>query len=67
LLNAKLNQKIPDPPSYNTLATRGHRTTKQEDDWTCGVCNDGDYDDDDLIVICNRCDMGVHMKCYGIL
>lgn len=32
----------------------------------CGVCGDGDYEDDDLIVICGKCEMGAHMKCYGI-
>ncbi|CAG9319325.1 unnamed protein product [Blepharisma stoltei] len=39
---------------------------KCEEDWVCGVCGDGDYEDDDLIVICSRCEMGAHMKCYGI-
>ncbi|CAG9334625.1 unnamed protein product [Blepharisma stoltei] len=39
---------------------------KCEEDWVCGVCGDGDYEDDDLIVICSKCEMGAHMKCYGI-
>lgn len=40
---------------------------KDEEDYICSICNDGDYEDDDLIVICSVCEMGAHMKCYGIL
>lgn len=39
---------------------------KNEEDFICYICGDGDYEDDDLIVICSICEMGVHMKCYGI-
>jgi PHD-zinc-finger like domain/PHD-finger len=39
---------------------------KNEEDFVCSICGDGDYEDDDLIVICSKCEMGAHMKCYGI-
>ena len=36
------------------------------DDVVCVVCNDGDYEDDNLIVYCSICHITVHQKCYGI-
>ena len=36
------------------------------DDVVCVVCNDGDYEDDNLIVYCAVCHITVHQKCYGI-
>ena len=36
------------------------------DNELCNVCNDGDYDDDNLIVYCSSCGILVHQKCYGI-
>ena len=37
------------------------------DDIVCLVCNDGDYEDNDLIVYCSKCQMTVHQNCYGII
>jgi hypothetical protein len=37
------------------------------DDIVCLVCNNGDYEDDDLIVYCSTCQMTVHQRCYGIV
>jgi hypothetical protein len=37
------------------------------DDIVCVICNDGDYEDDDLIVYCSSCQMTVHQSCYGIV
>jgi hypothetical protein len=37
------------------------------DDIVCLVCNDGDYEDNDLIVYCSSCHMTVHQSCYGII
>jgi hypothetical protein len=37
------------------------------DDIVCLVCNNGDYEDDDLIVYCSLCQMTVHQRCYGII
>eukprot|EP00826_Nyctotherus_ovalis_P020439 TRINITY_DN16418_c0_g2_i5.p1 TRINITY_DN16418_c0_g2~~TRINITY_DN16418_c0_g2_i5.p1 ORF type:complete len:506 (-),score=107.70 TRINITY_DN16418_c0_g2_i5:260-1654(-) len=36
------------------------------DDVPCQACNDGDYEEDNLIVICADCGISVHQKCYGI-
>ena len=40
-----------------------------EDDERCQVCDDGSWDDDDLIVFCegDGCGIVVHQSCYGIL
>jgi hypothetical protein len=37
-----------------------------EDHIMCLVCNDGDYEEIDLIVFCSICQLGVHQSCYGI-
>jgi bromodomain and PHD finger-containing protein 1 len=37
------------------------------DDIVCLVCNDGDYEDNNLIVYCSSCQMTVHQLCYGIM
>ena len=37
------------------------------DDIVCLICNDGDYEDNDLIVYCSKCQMTVHQLCYGII
>ena len=31
------------------------------------MCNDGDYEDNDLIVYCALCQLTVHQNCYGII
>lgn len=41
-------------------------TVNEEDDIVCSVCYDGDYEDDNLIVICSTCECAYHMACYGI-
>ena len=56
-----------EEPSHNLTKTKsGLRGPKLEEDFVCKVCAEGDYEDDDLIVICSKCEMGVHMHCYGI-
>ena len=39
-----------------------------EDDALCAVCGGGDSDKDsgNEIVFCERCDVAVHQKCYGV-
>ena len=39
----------------------------ENDDIVCYVCGDGEYEDDNLILFCSKCNMTVHQKCYGIL
>ncbi len=41
--------------------------TSNPDDVVCLICNDGDYEDNDLIVYCSSCHMTVHQNCYGII
>jgi len=36
-------------------------TVNEEDDIVCSVCYDGDYEDDNLIVICSTCECAFHM------
>lgn len=38
-----------------------------DDDVTCDVCGDPDAELDNEIVFCDRCNVGVHQLCYGIL
>lgn len=32
----------------------------------CMSCYDCDYNDDDEILLCDKCDMSVHQSCYGV-
>jgi len=54
---------LPDPPALNA---RSLEPPPNEEDFTCSICGDGDYESDNLIVICAVCELGQHMKCYGI-
>jgi hypothetical protein len=51
----KVKQDVsPQENVVNPYSKCGHREPpKCEDDFVCGVCGDGDYEDDDLIVICS--------------
>ena len=42
------------------------RALKAQDDVQCQICNNGDYEDEDLIVFCGNCNVAVHQYCYGI-
>lgn len=48
------------------VVTASSRRPNPEDDFPCSICGDGDYEDDDPIVICEGCELGAHTKCYGI-
>ena len=37
-----------------------------EDDDKCGVCLELEGDDDDPIILCDGCNVGVHLGCYGL-
>ncbi|KAK9810852.1 hypothetical protein WJX73_002323 [Symbiochloris irregularis] len=47
---------------YDKLATR----QGADDDAMCAVCGGGLSLEPDLIVFCERCDVAVHQKCYGL-
>eukprot|EP00873_Tetraselmis_striata_P045152 jgi/Tetstr1/465416/TSEL_010100.t1 len=36
------------------------------DQQACAICGDGDSYDDNKILFCDACDMGVHQLCYGV-
>eukprot|EP00347_Sterkiella_histriomuscorum_P008598 403344481 len=56
-------QPIAQNPSRKTKKI--HNSAQGDDD-CCFVCGDGDYEDDNLIVYCGKCNISSHQKCYGI-
>jgi hypothetical protein len=38
----------------------------KEVDTVCNVCNEGDFDADNEILLCDGCDIAVHQQCYGV-
>lgn len=42
-------------------------TIRDEDDFVCFICNNGDIDSNQLIYECESCHVTVHQTCYGIL
>jgi Zn finger protein HypA/HybF involved in hydrogenase expression len=72
---AYFEKSFKESPLLEGKSSKGNSSmrkgVKPEDDCMCEVCGDGDYDEDDLIVICSvmskqKCDKGFHMHCYGI-
>ena len=39
---------------------------KNEEDWTCFVCNNGILEGDDFFYECEKCKISVHQYCYSI-
>lgn len=39
----------------------------EDDHIQCLVCNDGDYEETNMIVFCSICQLTVHQSCYGII
>lgn len=31
----------------------------------CDICREEDTEDEDMIVLCSKCSVGVHQSCYG--
>ena len=40
---------------------------KNDENWTCFVCNNGILEDNDIFYECEKCKISVHQNCYGIL
>lgn len=64
-----LQQQMEEEENVIDLESKGKKTcaSKSGDDIVCEVCNDGDYEDKNMIVVCSTCDLSVHQKCYGII
>ena len=41
-------------------------TLQGDDDALCAICGEGHSEPPNMIVFCERCDLGVHQKCYGV-
>jgi hypothetical protein len=64
------NLPIKNPTKTSTgiiLSRAEEERDSNPDDIVCLICNDGDYEDHDLIVYCSSCGMTVHQSCYGIV
>eukprot|EP00828_Plagiopyla_frontata_P011486 TRINITY_DN16355_c0_g1_i1.p3 TRINITY_DN16355_c0_g1~~TRINITY_DN16355_c0_g1_i1.p3 ORF type:complete len:237 (-),score=53.02 TRINITY_DN16355_c0_g1_i1:1250-1960(-) len=67
----KLQQNYQNQDNEQQASKGGTRHCNQRqlptiDDITCQICNDGDYSDDNQIVLCSKCNISVHQKCYGL-
>lgn len=60
------NEEINEKKKEIILSRSDEEKYNNPDDIVCLVCNDGDYEDNDLIVYCSKCQMTVHQNCYGI-
>lgn len=43
-----------------------YATRTEDEEALCAVCGDGLSEDPNKIVFCDRCDVAVHQRCYGI-
>ena len=50
---------------YKNMSMQKRALVNQEDA-LCVICNNGDYEDEDMIVFCGNCNVPVHQSCYGI-
>lgn len=60
----ELNNLDPNKKTFNNFMEEMKSLT--QDDIVCVICNDGDYEENDLIVYCSSCQLTVHQNCYGI-
>lgn len=60
------NEEMNEKKKEIILSRSDEEKYNNPDDIVCLVCNDGDYEDNDLIVYCSKCQMTVHQNCYGI-
>ena len=52
-------------PKGKSVPTKRVTRVVAQEDFHCIVCTSGDYEDDNLIVICEYCQNCSHQKCYG--
>jgi hypothetical protein len=55
---------VAQPEVDTSLSEKSEDTV---DDGTCVVCFDGQSPESNPIIFCDRCDLAVHQKCYGIV
>jgi hypothetical protein len=70
-LNLSCGGKIPILKSYKEeveLENKENqiREAKEEIHPTCKVCNNADYEDQDLFIFCVECNISIHASCYGV-
>lgn len=63
----KKHEEISENKKDVILSRLDEEKNHNPDDIVCLVCNDGDYEDNNLIVYCSKCQMTVHQQCYGII
>lgn len=61
------HEEISENQKEVILSRSDEEKNHNPDDIVCLVCNDGDYEDNNLIVYCSKCQMTVHQQCYGIV
>lgn len=53
--------------STSSIGDDGSQDTgADEESARCAICDDSDYDDQNMIVFCDRCELAVHQLCYGV-
>ena len=53
-------------PAGTPLLTDPLATRRPEEEALCAICSEGHSLPPNMIVFCERCDIAVHQKCYGI-
>ena len=66
LLPRPVNEVTETPAGLAVRAARCARGVPGAEDLAlCGICQEGDWEDDDKIIFCDDCNLAVHQTCYG--
>lgn len=70
-LNLSCGGKVPIIKSYKEeveleIKENQIRESQEEIHPTCKVCNNADYEDQDLFIFCVECNISIHACCYGV-